>query len=262
MIDKASVAKKFKKNYKSLIGKTITLSYKTLNQNNRMVTVKFKAKVAGITSSSNSMGMANDTYVNTKTFTDAMKKANVSTTATSAAVKVNTLDNVKSTTKQMNQLKTNGKRQFTAVSVESLIGTIQTYVSLATNILAAIAAISLVVSALMIIVTMYMSVSARTKEIGILRALGESKRDVRRLFISESLIIGVLSAAFATVVAFIGSAVTNHLLANIANYPFVQISASSVIVVFIIALIISLLAAMLPARSAARLNPIDALSAD
>lgn len=262
VIDKASVAKKFKKNYKSLIGKTITVSYKTLNKNNRMVTVKFKAKVAGITSSSNSMGMANDTYVNTKTFTDAMKKANVSTTATSAAVKVNTLDNVKSTTKQMNQLKTNGKRQFTAVSVESLIGTIQTYVSLATNILAAIAAISLVVSALMIIVTMYMSVSARTKEIGILRALGESKRDVRRLFISESLIIGVLSAAFATVVAFIGSAVTNHLLANIANYPFVQISASSVVVVFIIALIISLLAAMLPARSAARLNPIDALSAD
>ncbi len=143
-----------------------------------------------------------------------------------------------------------------------MISTVQTYVSLASNILAAIAGISLLVSALMIIVTMYMSVSARTKEIGILRALGESKRDIRRLFISESLIIGVLSAALATVAAFAGSALANSALGKIANYAFVQISMGNVVLVFIIALVISLLASLLPARSASRLNPIDALSAD
>jgi ABC-type lipoprotein export system ATPase subunit/ABC-type antimicrobial peptide transport system permease subunit len=263
LIDKKSVAKTFSKNdYKSLIGKTITLSYKTLNKDNKMVTVKFKAKVAGITSTSNSMGMAFDNYVNTKTLTSAMKANNVDTTASGVAVSVDKLDNVNATTKKMNQLKMNGKRIFTATSVSSMIGTIQTYVDLATNILAAIAAISLVVSALMIIVTMYMSVSARTKEIGILRALGESKKDVRRLFISESLIIGVLSAALATVVAIGGELLTNHLLASIANYAFVQITIGNVVTVFVIALVISLLAAMLPARSAAKLNPIDALSAD
>lgn len=263
LIDKKSVAKTFSKNdYKSLIGKTITLSYKTLNKDNKMVTVKFKAKVAGITSTSNSMGMAYDNYVNTKTLTSAMKAHNVDTTASGVAVSVDKLDNVNATTKKMNQLKMNGKRLFTATSVSSIIGTVQTYVDLATNILAAIAAISLVVSALMIIVTMYMSVSARTKEIGILRALGESKKDVRRLFISESLIIGVLSATLATVVAIGGELLTNHLLASIANYAFVQITIGNVVTVFIIALVISLLAAMLPARSAAKLNPIDALSAD
>lgn len=263
VLDRDAVAKKFSKNYKSLIGKTVTLKYQTLNNKHQMKTVKMKVKVSGIASSSSNMGgIRSNNYVNTQTMTKAMKAANVPTKTSVVAINVDKLDNVKSTTSQINKLKRNSKRQFKATSVTSVISTVQTYVSLATNILAAIAAISLLVSALMIIVTMYMSVSARTKEIGILRALGESKRDVRRLFISESLIIGVLSATLATVVAFAGGALANHTLASIANFAFVQISLTNVVVVFAIALLISLLASLLPARSAARLNPIDALSAD
>ncbi|MTV82154.1 ATP-binding cassette domain-containing protein [Secundilactobacillus folii] len=263
LIDRDAVAKKFNQNYKSLIGKTMTLNYQTLNQKNKIVTVKVKAKIAGITSNSSSMSsLRTDDYVSTQTLTNAMKAAHVDTKVASIAVNIDKIGNVKATTKQINHLKSHGQRQFTATSVDSVIGTVQTYVSLATDILAAIAAISLVVSALMIIVTMYMSVSARTKEIGILRALGESKRDVRRLFISESLIIGVLSATLATVVALGGGALTNHLLASITNFAFVQITLGNVVTVFVIALIISLLAAMLPARRAARLNPIDALAAE
>jgi ABC-type lipoprotein export system ATPase subunit/ABC-type antimicrobial peptide transport system permease subunit len=263
VVDRDSVAKKLAgKNWKSLICKTITLNYQTQNKAGKKVTVKLTAKVSGITATANSMGMASDNYVNTATLTSAMKDANVSTAATSVAVNIDHLDNVKSVTKKINKLETSNKRQFSATSVSSMIGTIQTYVSLATNVLAAIAAISLVVSALMIIVTMYMSVSARTKEIGILRALGESKRNVRQLFISESLIIGVLSAVLATVLALIGEVVTNSLLSSIANFAFVQITFGNVVTVFVIALIISLLAAMLPARSAAKLNPIDALAAE
>ncbi|GAX00555.1 ABC transporter ATP-binding protein/permease [Secundilactobacillus silagei] len=265
LIGSKDVAKKLNKDhYKSMIGKTITMKYQTLNKHHKMATVNMKLKVSGIVSSSSGMGssMRSDNYVNTKTMKNAMQDANVETKSPMVAVNVDKLDNVKSTTAQMNKLKSNAKRQFTATSVSSIISTVQTYISLATNVLAAIAAISLLVSALMIIVTMYMSVSARTKEIGILRALGESKRDVRRLFISESLIIGVLSAALATVVAFVGQTVANQALSSIANFAFVQISLSNVVVVFVIALIISLLASLLPARSAARLNPIDALSAD
>ncbi|QGG61241.1 ATP-binding cassette domain-containing protein [Loigolactobacillus bifermentans] len=263
VVDRDSVAKKLAgNNWQSLIGKTITLNYQTQNKAGKKVTVKLTAKVSGITATSNSMGMANDNYVNTATLTSAMKAANVSTAATSVAVNIDHLDNVKSVTKKINKLETSSKRQFSATSISSMISTIQTYVSLATNVLAAIAAISLVVSALMIIVTMYMSVSARTKEIGILRALGESKRNVRQLFISESLIIGVLSAVLATVLAFVGEFIANSLLSNIANFAFVQISLGNVITVFIVALIIALLAALLPARSAAKLNPIDALAAE
>ncbi|KRM11192.1 peptide ABC transporter ATPase [Paucilactobacillus suebicus DSM 5007 = KCTC 3549] len=261
VIDRDSVAKKLSpNNWKSLIGKTITLSYQTQDKSGQTKTVKITAKVSGISTSSNSMSASN--YISTSTLTNAMNENNISTASSSVSVKIDKLGNVKKVTKEMNHLKSNSKRVYSATSVSSIIDKVQTYVKLITNILAAIAAISLVVSALMIIVTMYMSVSARTKEIGILRALGESKKDIRRLFISESLIIGVSSAILATVIAFLGELVANSLLSHIASYAFVQISVGNVITTFVIALAISLLAAFLPARRAANLNPIDALASD
>jgi len=192
-----------------------------------------------------------------------MRTANgLSANPTSAAVKVASRDDNDSVTKQINKVKTNNKRQFKAVSIASMLTTVNTYVSLATTILAAIAGISLLVSALMIIVTMFMSVSARKKEIGILRALGESRRDIRRLFTSESLIIGVISALLATGIAYGIGAGLNTVLYQIASYNMIEIHLSNVISTFIIALVIALIAAILPAWRAARLNPIDALAAD
>ena len=99
-------------------------------------------------------------------------------------------------------------------------------------------------------------------KIGILRALGESKADVRRLFTSESLLIGLISAALATVLAFGLGYLLNQFLYTIAKYDLIQISATNILTTFILAIVISFLAALLPARSAAKLNPIDALAAD
>jgi ABC-type antimicrobial peptide transport system permease subunit len=109
---------------------------------------------------------------------------------------------------------------------------------------------------------MFMSVSERTKEIGILRALGESKKDIRRLFTSESLMIGLSSAALAIGLGYGLGYVFNAALYKIAKFNMIQIHASNVISVIVIAIIISFLAALLPARRASKLNPIDALSAD
>ncbi len=114
----------------------------------------------------------------------------------------------------------------------------------------------------MIIVTMFMSVSERTKEIGILRALGESKKDVRNLFTSESLLIGLASFVLALILAFGIGSLLNSALYSIAKFDMIQISVGNVVMTLILALVISFLAALLPARRAAKLNPIDALSAD
>lgn len=258
VLDKSTVAKALTKSAaKSLIGKTVTLSYQAQDQSGNTVTVSFKAKVSGIDD-----GQSSASYVNSTTLTDAMKAAGVKPTASAIAVKADSMESSKKVVKEINAIKTNGQRVFTATSVSSMISTIQTYIDMITNILAGIAAISLLVSALMIIVTMYMSVADRTKEIGILRALGESKRDIRRMFIAESLIIGIFSAVVATIVAFLAEAGANELLSNIAKYSFIQIGLNHVVLVFVIAIIISLLAAWLPARHAAALNPIDALAAD
>ncbi|MDT2758172.1 ABC transporter ATP-binding protein/permease [Enterococcus xiangfangensis] len=261
ILDKEAVAKKITDdNYKDLVGKTVDLSYTALDDSGKKVTVAFSAKVAGI--GSNSAGMQGINIINTTTLTDAMAAANIDTTPTSLAVKIDHLDNVKAVNKKINKIKADDKRLYSSSSIASMIDTIQTYVSLASTVLAVIAGISLIVSALMIIVTMYMSVSARTKEIGILRALGESKRDIRRLFISESLVIGIVSAVLGTGLAFGIGAIANAVLQPIAAYSFVQISFTNVLSTFIIALVISLIAALLPSRHAASLNPIDALSAD
>ncbi len=260
VVDKSSVAKKWSsKNWKDLVGKKVTVSFQTTNSSGKNVTVKQQLTVAGITDSTTGTAVNAVTYATMK----SMRTANgLNANPTSAAVKVASRDDNDSVTKQINKVKTNNKRQFKAISIASMLTTVNTYVNLATTILAAIAGISLLVSALMIIVTMFMSVSARKKEIGILRALGESRRDIRRLFTSESLIIGVISALLATGIAYGIGAGLNSVLYQIASYNMIEIHLGNVISTFIIALVIALIAAILPAWRAARLNPIDALAAD
>jgi ABC-type lipoprotein export system ATPase subunit/ABC-type antimicrobial peptide transport system permease subunit len=263
VLDKAAAAQKLgdSKDWKKLIGEKVSVSFAAQTEDGNPVTVKFDVTVSGIAESST--GMMQISAVNTQTLVDELDDAKVDSDPAQAVVKVDDFDNAEAVGNKINALKdSDNKRLFSAISVASLISTVQTYVNLATTILAAIAAISLVVSALMIIVTMYMSVSARTKEIGVLRALGESKGDIRLLFIAESIIIGIGSAVLATVIAFVSEIVANNLLAKIADYAFIQISPSNIITVFVIALVISLIASLLPSRHAANLNPIDALAAD
>lgn len=112
------------------------------------------------------------------------------------------MSQVNAVKKAINNSTQNGKRQYTATALTSFIKTVKTYVNLASTVLASIASISLVVSALMIIVTMFYECPHESKKFGILRALGQSKQDIRRLFTSESLLIGLASASVATGLAY------------------------------------------------------------
>lgn len=112
-----------------------------------------------------------------------LNNANGATQANFASVNVKNADKVKSVSKDIRNTKENNKYVFGAITVGDILDTVNQYVSIASIVLASIAGISLIVSALMIIVSMYMSVSERTKEIGILRALGERKK---RIFVDYS----------------------------------------------------------------------------
>ncbi|MBB1070024.1 ATP-binding cassette domain-containing protein [Limosilactobacillus sp. RRLNB_1_1] len=246
------------KNYKKMIGKTIDVSFNWVDKNNNPVPVQGRFKVSGI-----SEGASSVTAITYATMVERLNKANASTAANFATVNVNNLDNVQDVAAKIDNLRdTNNKRVMGAITVGSILKTVNTYVSLASTVLAAIAGISLLVSALMIIVTMYMSVSERTKEIGILRALGERKKDIRRLFTSESVFIGFFSAILALVIVGIVALLLNHALYGLIKYNIVQITVGNVIFAIVIAIVISFVAALLPARRAANLNPIDALAAD
>jgi len=259
VLDEKTVAKKIQKSdWRQLVGKQVHLTYVT-TKNRQRQTHHVTVKVAGVGKGSTQSAVMG---LNTTTMAQMLKAAKQSTKPTGLTVTVDRMGNVAGVQSRIKGLKSNGKTLFATTSISAMISTLQTYVHLASSLLAAIAAISLVVSAMMIIVTMYMAVSARTKEIGILRALGESRHDIRLLFISESLMIGILSAVVATGLAFGIGAVANQLLASVAHYAFVQISWANVETTFGLALVISLIAAIWPARQAARLNPIEALSAD
>lgn len=262
LVDKKTVAKKFNtKNWQSVVGKTMQVTWMTVKADGRTpVTITKDLKISGVIDAGKA-GTAN--VVNYQTVRSAYQEAGAATNALFATVRVATPDDVKPFQKRIAKLKgDDNKRLYSAVTVGSILDTINTIVTLATNVLAAIAAISLVVSALMIIVTMFMSVSERTKEIGILRALGESKKDIRRLFTSESLLIGLASFVLSVIFAYGIGAILNAALYKIAKFDMIQISFGNVVTTLVLALIISFLAALLPARRAAKLNPIDALAAD
>lgn len=244
--------------YRQLVGKKVHLTFNWVDRNGKPVPVTGDVKVSGIAD-----GVSAVTALNYATMHRLIKDSGGTTAANSIAVIVDDLDQVQAVANRIvNMRDGNNKRIFGAITVGSILKTVNTYVSLASTVLAAIAGISLLVSALMIIVTMYMSVSERTKEIGILRALGERKKDIRRLFTSESILIGLFSAVLAVILALAATAILNHALYGMIKYDIVQITAGNIVFAFVVAIVISFIAALLPAHRAANLNPIDALAAD
>lgn len=246
------------KTYKQLQGKTVKLTLPWINKQNQPIQITGNLKVVGFSENAQVLPAA----TNFHTMRELFKKHNGMTKANYVSVNVTNPTHVKQVAKTIKGLKDNGKYTYGSITVGDILDTVNQYVQIASIVLAAIAGISLVVSALMIIVTMYMSVSERTKEIGILRALGERRKDIRRLFTAESILIGLFSAVLALLLAYGFSFLLNKMLYSIVKFNMVQISPGNIIFTVVIALVISFIAALLPARRASRLNPIDALSAD
>lgn len=260
-------AKTLDSNYKSLIGKTISVSFSAKTSSGATVPVTKDFIVSGILKNPSSTGGnstdASQVLATYPTVKSALSTAGADTNATYAAVTINKVDNVKSTTKAIQSIKIDGKKAFTTFSLSSILDIITNITNIVSYVLAAIAGISLVVSIFMIVVTTYMSVAERTKEIGVIRALGGRKKDISRLFTSESLILGLSSAAIAILVAYLGEFLINKALAGfLGGIDIVQISLGHVIFAIIIAVLIALLASLAPSGRAARLNTIEALAAE
>ncbi|GMA69606.1 ABC transporter ATP-binding protein [Leuconostoc litchii] len=258
VIDK-TFAQKANKNWKSLIGKNISYTYVAYDQNNQAVPVTSTMKIVGITDGGQAGTIFATTFAGMK---QDLVKAKAITEANYLTLKINDTQNVKTAVNAVNKIKDNGKRVAVAISVGSILDTINTITSLASYVLAAIAGISLIVSAIMIIVTTYMSVSERTKEIGVLRALGARAKDIRGLFTNEALLMGIISAVLGIVTAYLAQFAMNSALYGLIKFNIVQVSIGNVIFAVVIALIIALVASFVPSRRAANLNTIDALAAD
>ena len=138
---------------------------------------------------------------------------------------------------------------------------VTTIVNSITGVLIAFVAISLVVSSIMIGIITYISVLERTKEIGILRAIGASRRDISRVFNAETLIIGfaagVIGIGVTLLLVTIMNAAVLKQLTGITNLASLPPAAAAALVV--ISMVLTLIAGIIPSRIAARKDPVVAL---
>jgi putative ABC transport system permease protein len=144
--------------------------------------------------------------------------------------------------------------------IELLMSSITRIINSITYILIAFVAISLVVSSIMIGIITYISVLERTKEIGILRAIGASKRDIARVFNAETLIIGFVAGAFGILATLILNIPINMIIYRIAEVRGLsKLPVTGAVILIIISMILTLIAGIIPSRIAARKDPVTAL---
>ena len=140
-----------------------------------------------------------------------------------------------------------------------LMTSVTEIVDMISMVLIAFIAISLIVSSIMIGVITYISVLERIKEIGILRAIGASKKDVSHIFNAETIIEGLISGVLGIVVTFIGCFIANTIL-DATGYPQVsQLPINAALILIVISVALSFVAGLLPARSASKKDPVEAL---
>ncbi|WP_346868308.1 MULTISPECIES: ABC transporter ATP-binding protein/permease [unclassified Clostridium] len=129
-----------------------------------------------------------------------------------------------------------------------------------TLVLIAFAAISLVVSLIMIGIITYISVLERTKEIGVLRALGARKKDITRVFNAETFIIGSCSGLLGILISYLLTFPINSVLKNLTDLEGVaKLNPVHAIILIIISVSLTLLGGAIPAKMAARKNPVESL---
>ncbi len=163
-----------------------------------------------------------------------------------------------------NTQKENEGKEDDVINYTDLVGVMMTSVStiidVISYILIAFVAISLVVSSIMIGIITYISVLERTKEIGILRSVGASKKDISRVFNAETFIVGITAGLIGigvTLLLIIPINAVIKSLADISNAGRLPIGGAIILVV--ISVVLTMIAGVIPARFAAKKDPVEAL---
>ncbi|MCI5701641.1 MAG: ABC transporter ATP-binding protein/permease [Erysipelotrichaceae bacterium] len=144
--------------------------------------------------------------------------------------------------------------------VGTMIGSVSSIVNTISYVLIAFVTISLVVSSIMIGIITYISVIERTKEIGILRAIGASKKDISRVFNAETIIIGFTSGLFGIIITILLNIPINIIIKNITNISNIsKLPIIGGIVLIIISIILTLIGGLIPAKIASKKDPVEAL---
>ncbi len=151
---------------------------------------------------------------------------------------------------------------FKTTQEENIVSDVLEYIDLGTTVLSGVGAISMVVSAIMIFIVLYISVTERIKEIGILRSIGARKKDIKRMFIYEAGVMGLLGGIMAVVACFGISLIVNIICSITLSYALISYNVLYYLLGLVLSTGISILAGIAPSMRAADLDPVECLRAE
>ena len=144
-----------------------------------------------------------------------------------------------------------------------LMNSVTTIVDVISYVLIAFVSVSLIVSSIMIGIITYISVLERTKEIGILRSIGASKKDISRVFNAETFIVGLFAGVIGIIVTLLLNIPINVLIKHLSGINHIaSLPVIGAIVLIIISVTLTLIAGLIPARMASKKDPVVALRSE
>ena len=165
---------------------------------------------------------------------------------------------------EYNDKQTNDGKEENVITYTDIVGVMMSSVSTIINVISyvliAFVGISLVVSSIMIGIITYISVLERTKEIGILRSIGASKKDVSRVFNAETLIIGLVAGLIGIVVTLLLNITINMVIKSMVGISNIsKLPTKGAIILVAISVGLTMIAGLIPAKFAAKRDPVEAL---
>ncbi|MBQ4583930.1 MAG: ABC transporter ATP-binding protein/permease [Bacilli bacterium] len=157
-----------------------------------------------------------------------------------------------------------GKEENEKINYTDIVGimmsSVSTIVDVISSVLIAFVAISLIVSSIMIAIITYISVIERTKEIGILRAMGASKKDISRVFNAETLIEGFAAGLFGIIVTVLLNIPINIIIKKVVNISNISVlPLTGAVILIVISILLTVIAGFIPAKIASKKDPVVAL---
>ena len=173
-------------------------------------------------------------------------------------------DEIKNIIENYNQRQEKNNHEENVINYNDIVGmlmsSVTSIVDMISYVLIGFVSISLVVSSIMIGIITYISVLERTKEIGILRAIGASKKDVSRVFNAETLIIGLTAGVIGIVVTLILNIPINMIIESLAGVSGLsKLPVVGALILILISVILTMIAGLIPSRLASKKDPVESL---
>ena len=144
--------------------------------------------------------------------------------------------------------------------IEVMMSGVSSIIDIISTVLMGFVSISLVVSSIMIGIITYISVLERTKEIGILRSIGASKKDISRVFNAETLIIGASAGLLGILITILLNIPINLIISNLTGVKTIaHLPVIGAIILVIISILLTVIAGLIPAKMASKKDPVEAL---